>query len=169
MTCEKHVVLTARWVVTMDSRATIHSPGYVEINDGRIVSLGPLEDAPLVKRIDYKNAAIIPGLVNSHVHAAMSLFRGFADDLPLDDWLQKHIWPLEAKFLSPEFVHVGTRLAVLEMLKAGITMFADMYFFEDEVARVAKEAGNQGPSRRRAPGLSDRVLKRSRQNIRHYP
>lgn len=141
MTSEKHLALTAKWVVTMDRRGTVYSPGYLEVKSGKILSLGPLDEVPQVERIDYKNAAIIPGLVNSHTHAAMNLFRGFADDLPLDDWLGKHIWPLEARFLSPEFVLAGTRLAILEMLKAGITMFTDMYFFEDEVARAAREAG----------------------------
>lgn len=137
-----HFLLTARYVVTMDQAGTVYSPGYVELKDGLISSLGPLDKAPRAgKRIDYANAAIIPGLINSHTHAAMSLFRGIADDLSLDDWLGNHIWPLETKFLSPEFVRAGTRLAALEMLKAGTTLFADMYFFEDEVASAAKEAG----------------------------
>lgn len=135
-------LLTARYVVTMDQAGTVYSPGYVEIKDGRIVSIGDLEDAPWVQeRIDYGNAAIIPGLINCHTHAAMTLLRGIVDDLPLDEWLNDHIWPLEAKFLSPEFIRAGTRLAALEMLKGGTTFFADMYFFEDEVAAAAKEAG----------------------------
>lgn len=135
-------VLTARYVVSMDDAATVYSPGYVEIKQGMIASVGNLEDAPQSpERIDYGNAAIIPGLINSHTHAAMSLFRGVADDLPLDDWLANHIWPLEAKFLSPEFIRTGTKLAAVEMLKGGTTMFADMYFFEDEVAAAAKDAG----------------------------
>jgi len=135
-------VLTARYVVSMDDAATVYSPGCVEIKQGRIASVGSLEDVPQCpERIDYGNAAIIPGLINSHTHAAMSLLRGVADDLPLDDWLANHIWPLETKFLSPEFIRAGSRLAVLEMLKGGTTMFADMYFFEDEVAGAAKDAG----------------------------
>jgi 5-methylthioadenosine/S-adenosylhomocysteine deaminase len=135
-------VLTARYIVTMDDVGTLYSPGYVEIKEGRILSLGPLDKAPSdAKRVDYGNSAIIPGLINSHTHAAMTLLRGVADDLPLDDWLQGHIWPLEAKFLSPEFVLAGTRLAAAEMLKGGTTLFADMYFFEDEVAAAAKDTG----------------------------
>lgn len=135
-------LLTARYVVSMDEEGTLYSPGYVAIQDSRIKSLGLVDDAPDEgKRIDYGNAAIIPGLINSHTHAAMTLLRGVADDLSLDDWLEGHIWPLEAKFLSPEFVRAGTRLAALEMLKGGTTLFADMYFFEDEVAAAAKDVG----------------------------
>ena len=135
-------VLTARYIVTMDDAGTVHSPGYIELKDARITSVGSLEDAPQSsERIDYGNAAIIPGLINSHTHAAMTLLRGVADDLALDEWLENHIWPLEAKFLSPEFIRAGTRLAAVEMLKAGTTLFADMYFFEDEVAAAAKDVG----------------------------
>lgn len=135
-------ILTARYVVSMDPKGSVYSPGYVEIKGDRIQSLGELKDAPRSgTRTDYGNAAIIPGLINSHTHAAMTLFRGFADDLALSEWLQMHIWPLEGKFLSPAFVRAGTRLAAMEMLKAGVTMFADMYFFEEEVALACREAG----------------------------
>lgn len=135
-------LLTARYVVSMDEEGTLYSPGYVAIQGSRIKSLGLVDDAPDEgKRIDYGNAAIIPGLINSHTHAAMTLLRGVADDLPLDDWLEGHIWPLEAKFLSPEFIRAGTKLAAIEMLKGGTTLFADMYFFEDEVAAAAKDVG----------------------------
>jgi 5-methylthioadenosine/S-adenosylhomocysteine deaminase len=134
-------ILTAAYVVTMDGEGTVYSPGYVEIAGNRIKSIGFQKDMPSGNHVDYGNSAIIPGLINSHTHAAMSLFRGVADDLALDDWLEGHIWPLEAKFLSPEFVRAGTRLAAIEMLKAGTTLFADMYFFEDEVAAAARKAG----------------------------
>lgn len=135
-------LLTARYVVSMDEEGTLYSPGYVAIQDSRIKSLGLVDDAPDEgKRIDYGNAAIIPGFINSHTHAAMALLRGVADDLPLDDWLDGHIWPLEAKFLSPEFIRAGTKLAAIEMLKGGTTLFADMYFFEDEVAAAARDVG----------------------------
>jgi 5-methylthioadenosine/S-adenosylhomocysteine deaminase len=86
----------------------------------------------------------MPGLINGHAHAAMSLFRGLADDLALDEWLQKYIFPAEARNVTPDFVEWGTRLGVLEMLRGGITTYADMYYFEDVVARVTKDAGMRG-------------------------
>ncbi|MCH9674611.1 MAG: TRZ/ATZ family hydrolase, partial [Gammaproteobacteria bacterium] len=85
--------------------------------------------------------ALIPGLVNAHTHAAMSLLRGFADDLPLMDWLQNYIWPAEGKWVNESFVADGTRLAALEMLRGGTTCFSDMYFFPDRAARAAIEVG----------------------------
>ncbi len=84
---------------------------------------------------------LIPGLINLHTHAAMSLMRGMADDLPLMEWLHKHIWPTESANLSPQFVHDGTRLACAEMLRGGITCFNDMYFFPDAAARAASALG----------------------------
>src|SRR6185369_10678232 len=85
-----------------------------------------------------------PGLINTHTHAAMSLFRGIADDLKLQDWLEKFIFPAEAKNVTPDFVRWGTRLGCLEMLLSGTTTFTDMYYFEDVVAEAAKEAGMRG-------------------------
>src|SRR3569832_1167310 len=84
---------------------------------------------------------LIPGLVNAHTHEAMSLFRGLADDLPLMDWLNNHIWPAEGTWVNPEFARDGTELAMAEMLRGGVTCFYDMYFFPDETARAAAEAG----------------------------
>lgn len=136
-------MLTARYVVTMDAGMRVHSPGYVEIEGESIKSVGGEKDAPAGERIDYGNAALVPGLMNSHTHAAMTLFRGFADDLALSAWLEEHIWPLERRFLSPAFVRAGTRLAALEMLKTGVTLFADMYFFEDAAAEAASQAGGR--------------------------
>ena len=86
----------------------------------------------------------MPGLINTHTHAPMVLFRGLADDLALMDWLQKYIFPAEAKTVSPEFVRAGTRLAALEMIESGTTTYADMYYFEEEIARVTKAAGLRG-------------------------
>ena len=86
----------------------------------------------------------MPGLINTHTHAPMVLFRGLADDLALMDWLQKYIFPAEAKTVSPEFVRVGTRLAALEMIESGTTTYADMYYFEDEIARATNAAGLRG-------------------------
>ena len=87
---------------------------------------------------------VMPGLINTHTHAAMVMYRGLGNDLNLMDWLQKYIFPAEAKTVSPEFVRVGTRLALLEMIQSGTTTYADMYYFEEEVARVTKAAGLRG-------------------------
>ena len=86
----------------------------------------------------------MPGLINTHTHAPMVLFRGLADDLALMDWLQKYIFPAEAKTVSPEFVRAGTRLAALEMIESGTTTYTDMYYFEEEIARVTRAAGLRG-------------------------
>jgi len=96
------------------------------------------------KVIEAHGALVMPGLINGHAHAAMSLFRGVADDLSLDDWLRKYIFPAEARNVNEEFVAWGTRLGLVEMLRGGITTYADMYYFEDVVARVTKEAGMRG-------------------------
>ena len=96
------------------------------------------------QRLDRPEAILAPGLINTHTHAAMSLFRGIADDLRLQDWLEKFIFPAEAKNVNPDFVRWGTRLGALEMLLGGTTTFTDMYYFEDVVAEVAKEAGMRG-------------------------
>ena len=86
----------------------------------------------------------MPGLINTHTHAPMVLYRGLADDLALMDWLQKYIFPAEAKTVTPEFVRAGTRLAALEMIRSGTTTYVDMYYFEEEIARVTKAAGLRG-------------------------
>lgn len=135
-------VLTADYVVAMDEEGAVYSPGYVEIDEGKIKSVGQADNAPQsFRQMDYGNAAIIPGLINSHNHVAMSLMRGVADDLPLDDWLEKHIWPLEGKFVTADYVYAGSLLSAVEMLKSGTTLTSDMYFFEDKVAEACVDAG----------------------------
>jgi len=115
------------------------------VSDGRIADLLPAAAAAERYRADEfvrrPEHVLIPGLINAHTHAAMSLFRGLADDMPLDEWLNGHIWPAEMHWVSSDFVRDGTELAVLEMIRAGITCFNDMYFFPDTVARVAIEYG----------------------------
>src|SRR5262249_35181203 len=90
---------------------------------------------------DARGGILMPGLVNGHTHAAMSLLRGLADDLPLDRWLKEHIFPAEARNVSPEFVYAGTRLAALEMIEGGTTTLADMYYFMGDAARAVEESG----------------------------
>src|SRR5581483_11014822 len=92
-------------------------------------------------RVDLAQHALIPGLVNAHTHAAMTLLRGIADDVPLKDWLERHIWPREERFVSAEFVHDGTLLGAAEMLRGGVTCCNDMYFYPDAAAQAYEEAG----------------------------
>lgn len=108
------------------------------IEGNRIASLGPQDGADIV--IDGRGKAAIPGLINTHTHAAMSLFRGYADDMPLHDWLEQKIWPLEQN-LEPKHICAGTRLACLEMIKSGTTCFNDMYFMMKEAAKATEEMG----------------------------
>ena len=108
---------------------------------GRAISYIGNEEPQAQTIIDASNMMVLPGFINSHTHAGMHLFRGIADDLKLKEWLEEHIWPLEAKWVSRDFVKASTELAVLEMIKSGITTFSDMYFFEDEVAKVVENTG----------------------------
>src|SRR6202789_918873 len=142
------LLVTGGTVVTMDVQRRVIEDGAVAIRGDSIVAVGPR--AELERRfeaeqtIDAHGALVMPGLVNGHAHAAMSLFRGLADDLSLDEWLHKYIFPAEARNVTPEFVGWGTKLGGLESLRGGITIYADMYYFEDVVARVTKEAGMRG-------------------------
>jgi 5-methylthioadenosine/S-adenosylhomocysteine deaminase len=141
-------IWTARYVVTVDPQHRVIENGAVAVRGGRIVAVGRRADIDArfqaKQRLDRGNALIAPGLVNTHAHAAMSLFRGLADDLPLQQWLENFIFPAEAKNVNADFVRWGTRLACLEMMRAGITTYADMYYFEDVVAEATKEAGMRG-------------------------
>ncbi len=138
-------LLRARWIVPVEPAQRVLEQHSLAIRDGRIVDILPHAEATrryrAAETVALERHALIPGLVNAHTHAAMSLFRGLADDLPLMDWLQKHVWPAEAKWVGPEFVHDGTELAVAEMLKGGTTCFNDMYFFPDATARAVQAAG----------------------------
>ncbi len=142
------LVITGGTVVTMDGARRIVSPGAVAIDGRDIVAI----DAPeaIASRftgrdtIDATGQVVMPGLINTHTHAPMVLYRGLADDLALMDWLQDYIFPAEAKTVSPEFVRAGTRLAALEMIESGTTTFADMYYFEEEIAAATRQAGLRG-------------------------
>ncbi len=138
-------IIDARWVIPVEPSNSVLENHALVINHGRILDLLPSADAAekYVPQYHHQLAehALIPGFINTHTHAAMSLLRGLADDLPLMTWLQDHIWPAEAKFVSPEFVYTGTQLAMAEMLRCGTTCFNDMYFFPDQAARATNVAG----------------------------
>jgi 5-methylthioadenosine/S-adenosylhomocysteine deaminase len=132
-------------VVTMDASRRVIDDGAIAVRGDTIVEVGPraqLEARYLpAQRVDARGRLVMPGLVNGHAHAAMTLLRGIADDVTLQDWLTDYIFPAEARNVTPAFVTDGTRLGVLEMMRGGITTYVDMYYFEDDVARVTKAAG----------------------------
>lgn len=138
------LLIHARWIAQVHNRTLLEEHA-VAIKDGRITDILPSslarERYSPRETVELGEHLLIPGLINLHTHAAMSLMRGIADDLPLMTWLQNHIWPAEAAIVSPEFVRDGTRLACAEMLKGGITCFNDMYFFPGETAEAAQEMG----------------------------
>ena len=138
-------LIQARWVIPIEPDGVVHENHAIAIDAGQIVAVLPSGDATARyqprETVTLPDHALLPGFVNAHTHAAMSLFRGLADDLPLNDWLQHHIWPAEAKWVCPEFVRDGTTLAVAEMLMSGTTCFSDMYFFPEETARVCRHLG----------------------------
>src|SRR6202049_2219787 len=141
-------IWSARYVVTMDAQRRIIENGAIAVTGDHIVAVGTRaaidKDYQSKQRVDRPDAILAPGLINTHTHAAMSLFRGIADDMKLQDWLTKFIFPAEAKNVDREFVRWGTRLAVLEMALSGTTTYTDMYYFEDTVAEVTKQAGLRG-------------------------
>src|SRR5579863_4628062 len=141
-------IYTARYVVTMDAQHRLIDAGAVAVRGERIVGVGRRAEIEkqfqAAHRLDRPEVLLMPGLINTHTHAAMSLLRGIADDLRLQDWLQEYIFPAEAKNVTPDFVLWGTRLACLEMMLSGTTTYVDMYYFEDRVAQAAKEAGMRG-------------------------
>lgn len=142
---EADLVIHASWIIPVDQQNSVHRDACLAISGGTIVGICSSNDAEqhfrATKTLHLDGQVLIPGLINTHGHAAMSLFRGIADDLPLQTWLEQHIWPMEAKHISEEFVYQGTRLAIAEMLRSGTTCFADMYFFPEASARAANEAG----------------------------
>jgi len=135
-------------VVTVDPGRRVIAHGAVAVDGGRIAAVGTEAAVDAQFRgqevLDAAGGIVMPGLVNAHTHAAMVLFRGVADDLKLMEWLQKYIFPAEKINVTAEFVRAGTRLAALEMIRSGTTTFVDMYYFEDQVAEVCKEAGLRG-------------------------
>lgn len=138
-------ILHARWILPVSESDPLLHEHCVVIDDGRITDILPSTKVADLYNANIENTysqhMLMPGLINAHTHSPMSLFRGMADDLPLDVWLNEHIWPAEAKWVSDEFVHDGTQLAIAEMLRAGTTCFNDMYFFPEVTARLARDIG----------------------------
>jgi 5-methylthioadenosine/S-adenosylhomocysteine deaminase len=144
-TINADLLIHAAWIIPATDDQAILDNHAIAVHDGRIVAILPSKDCAAKVRasreLQLPDQALIPGMVNAHGHAAMSLLRGIADDLPLMTWLQDYIWPLESKWVSEEFVYHGTQLAIAEMLRGGTTCFADMYFFPDASAKAATETG----------------------------
>lgn len=132
----------------MDSQRRVLQDGAVAVQGDTILEVGPSSDLAVryeaAKIVDAKGALVMPGLINAHTHMAMSLFRGLAENLALEEWLKKYIFPAEARNVTPDFVSCGTKLSMLEMIRGGTTTVADMYYFEDEVARALNSGGMRG-------------------------
>jgi 5-methylthioadenosine/S-adenosylhomocysteine deaminase len=136
------LLLTNATILTMDERFTVHRGSAVAVAGDAIAAVGPDAEALEAReRIDCGGRVVMPGLVNAHTHVPMSLLRGLADDLRLDVWLMGYMMPVEREFVDPDFVRLGTKLGCAEMIRSGITCFADMYYFEDAVAEATAEAG----------------------------
>ena len=139
------LIVAGDYVVTMDEGATVHKGSAVAIDDGIIIDIGPAAEITLsyqaAQTLEGKDRIVMPGLVNGHSHAAMTLLRGVADDLALMDWLSNYIFPAEVQFVDAEFVRIGTELACWEMIRGGTTTFVDMYYFPDTIAEVVESCG----------------------------
>ncbi len=142
---EADTLIHARWIIPVEPDNTVLDYHSLVIRDNHIEDILPSAQArekyTASREYDLGQHALIPGLINCHTHAAMSLFRGLADDLPLMQWLNDHIWPAESRWVNEEFVHDGSRLAIAEMISSGTTCFNDMYFFPDQTADAAIDAG----------------------------
>jgi len=139
------LIVAGDYIVTMDEAATVHTGSVVAIDDGVIIAIGPAAEInasyQAVQTLDGQNRIVMPGLVNGHSHAAMTLLRGVADDLGLMDWLTNYIFPAEVEFVDAEFVRIGTELACWEMIRGGTTTFVDMYYYPDVIADVVESCG----------------------------
>src|SRR6266571_3076696 len=140
------------WIVTQDPQRRILANASVRITDGRIEQVGRVNAASKDEVIDCRRKVLIPGLINTHTHLSMTLFRGYADDLELRDWLEKKIWPLESR-LTGDMCYQGALLGSLEMTRTGTTCFVDMYFHMEDVARAVDEAGLRAIL---SPGMIDK-------------
>jgi 5-methylthioadenosine/S-adenosylhomocysteine deaminase len=142
------LIVTGGLVVTMDQARTVYENGAVAVSGDIMVAAGPRADIEASysgsQTVDATGKLVMPGLINGHTHVPMTLLRGLHDDVTLDDWLRKYIFPAEAKNVNEQFVRWGTRLAAAEQIRSGVTTFADMYYFEDAVAEETKAAGMRG-------------------------
>lgn len=142
------ILITGGTIVTMDGRQSVIKDGAVAIRGEKILGVGSKETLTQLYRgkrtINATGKVVIPGLINTHTHVPMSLFRGIADDMDLQEWLTKFIFPAEAKNVDEAFVRAGTRLGLAEMIKGGTTTYCDMYYFEDAIADETKKAGMRG-------------------------
>jgi len=148
------------WIVPVVPRGVTLEKHSLAITDGRISHILPRAQTRKLQtgeELDLPGQALMPGLVNLHGHAAMSLLRGYADDLPLMPWLEQHIWPAEGKHVSHSFVRDGTELAIAEMLRSGTTTFSDMYFFPGRLRRSCNQCWYSLPDRFPNPGLPHRL------------
>src|SRR5437870_260211 len=142
------LLVTGGTVVTMDGHSTVIEDGAVAVKGDVIAAVGPRSEleskysAPQI--IDARGRLVLPGFINGHTHVPMTLLRGLHDDVTLNDWLYKYIFPAEAKNVTEDFVRWGTRLAAAEQIRSGVTTFADMYYFEDAEAEETKAAGMRG-------------------------
>lgn len=138
-------LLSARWIIPVEPDGLVLEDHALVLRDGRIAAILPRDEArarhPAAREEAFPQHALIPGLVNAHTHAAMSLLRGIADDRPLMEWLTDHIWPLEQRWMSESFVRDGSDLAMAEMIRGGVTCFNDMYFFPEVTAQQTLRAG----------------------------
>lgn len=139
------LLIKPQWVITVNETDQVFKQHAVAVHAGKILDILPETKAEAVyqavKTVVLPQHALLPGLVNAHTHAAMSLLKGLADDLPLMEWLQDHIWPAERQWANQQFVYEGSKLAIAEMLRSGTTCFNDMYFFAEETVKAVQEAG----------------------------
>jgi 5-methylthioadenosine/S-adenosylhomocysteine deaminase len=175
MTVNAEIVLNNAILLTMDAKLSIFEPGAVAIVGDHIVAVGNdaeiCQQFPAAQKFDCQHKVLMPGLVNAHTHAAMTLLRGLADDLRLDVWLMGYMMPVERQFVSPEFVRLGTQLACAEMIRSGVTCFADMYYFEDDAAQAASEAGLRAVCAQtimKFPGPDARDYEEALEKTRHF-
>jgi 5-methylthioadenosine/S-adenosylhomocysteine deaminase len=147
MTQEVNTLFTNAFVLTMDKDFTQYFPGAVAVQEDKIIAVGNEDELKkeyatrAQETVDCNGKILMPGLINAHTHVPMTLLRGLADDLRLDVWLMGYMMPVEREFVSPEFVRLGTLLACAEQIRSGVTTFNDMYYFEEDVAKAAADAG----------------------------
>ncbi len=138
-------LISAKWVLPIAPKNTVLTDHSVAIHQGKIIDLLPTSEAKQKYQADQHHQldhhAVMPGLINTHTHSAMTLLRGLADDLPLMDWLTNHMWPAEEKFMDANAIELGSELAIAEMLRGGITCFNDLYFFPQHTAKIATNIG----------------------------